>query len=172
MIRVVPHDSDWARQYAEEARRIASVAPAALDLHHIGSTSIPGILAKPIIDMLGTVPDLAMIDAATSAFETLGYLALGEFGIPGRRYLRRDDAAGVRSHHLHVFEQWSDGAERHLAFRDYLRAHPAVARDYSELKARITRVPVDAATYMDAKHPFIAETEARAVAWYRTRQGG
>jgi len=137
-------------------------------LHHIGSTAVPGILAKPIIDMLGVVEHLDWVDQNTHALERLGYEAMGAYGIDGRRYFRKSDAGGVRSHHLHVFQASSPHIDRHLAFRDYLRAHGGVAQRYSDLKAALVR-QADATreTYIDGKDPFIAETESLALAWYK-----
>ena len=103
-------------------------------IHHIGSTAIPGIYAKPVIDMLAVVSDIAAVDSYAAAMEALGYEAMGEFGIPGRRYFRRDDANGVRTHQVHAFASGSRDVERHLAFRDFMRAHPDLAREYGELK--------------------------------------
>lgn len=166
---VVPHDPAWKGMYRDEAGAIvAALGDGAIELHHIGSTSIPGILAKPIIDILGCVDDLSSLDAKNAVMEGLGYVPKGEFGIDGRRYFRKSDLSGRRSHHLHVFRRGSSHLERHLAFRDYLRAHPAKALEYSDLKARITGGDnVSWTAYMDAKDPFIARTEAEALAWYR-----
>src|SRR3546814_8745866 len=99
---------------------------------HIGSTSIPGIHAKPIIDMLAVTSDLSLLDGCESRIASLGYEALGEFGIPGRRYFRKDNSTGERTHKIHAFRTGSPKITRHLQFRDYLIAPPAVARDRSD----------------------------------------
>jgi GrpB-like predicted nucleotidyltransferase (UPF0157 family) len=91
---------------------------------------------------------------------------MGEYGIPGRRYFRKHDAAGVRTHHVHVFEVGSAQIERHLAFRDYLRSHPAEAQAYSELKRRLAQThPTNIEAYMDGKHGFIQAIDAKAAVW-------
>lgn len=167
--RVVAHDPDWAADFAAEAERIRA-AFAAIDivLHHIGSTSVPGLAAKPIIDMLGVVRQPEAADGVDMA--ALGYRAMGEFGLAGRRYFRKDDASGRRTHHLHVFGKGSPHVERHLVFRDYLRAHPQAAHDYGALKLRISAggaIGWDA--YQDAKDAFVRQLEAIAPGW--TRQG-
>src|SRR5437016_5447606 len=96
-IAVVPYDSDWPREFA-----LASVAVAdamggnLLAIHHIGSTAIPGIDAKPVIDILAVVSDIAAVDQSAAQMESLGYQAMGEFGIAGRRYFRRDNLVGRR----------------------------------------------------------------------------
>jgi GrpB-like predicted nucleotidyltransferase (UPF0157 family) len=91
---------------------------------------------------------------------------MGEYGIPGRRYFRKDDPEGVRTHHVHAFQAGSDEVVRHLAFRNYLRAHPADAQRYSELKRKLAREhPREMDAYMDGKDGFIKEMDRRAAAW-------
>jgi GrpB-like predicted nucleotidyltransferase (UPF0157 family) len=165
--QVVPHDVDWKQQYAGEVVLIAgALTGLSARLHHIGSTAIPNISAKPIIDILIEVDDLSEFDARSSALAGLGYEVMGEFGIPGRRYFRKNDAAGSRTHQIHAFAASSPGAVRHLAFRDYMIAHPAAAQAYGALKERLVRQhPDDFEAYMDGKDAFIKEHEALAVAW-------
>ena len=165
MSPVVPHDPRWPARHAEAAARIvAALAPMPITLHHIGSTAVPGIMAKPIIDMLGDVASLAALDAASPRLVALGFEAMGEFGIPGRRYFRMNED-GVRSHHLHIFAAGAPPIVRHLAIRDYLIAHPAVAAAYSALKAGLPE-----AGYQDAKDPFIAATLADALQWAQAQR--
>jgi GrpB-like predicted nucleotidyltransferase (UPF0157 family) len=98
--------------------------------------------------------------------QSLGYESLGEFGIPGRRYFRRDNAAGERTHQVHAFQGGSPQIPRHVAFRDFLRAHAEVAQQYSDLKRRLAAAhPTDIEAYMDGKDGFIKEMETRALAW-------
>lgn len=135
-------------------------------IHHIGSTAIPNIYAKPIIDILVEAKNLTQVDTRNAAMATLGYEAMGEFGIAGRRYFRKHDAAGVRTHHVHVFEQGSPESDRHLAFRDYLIAHPDEAHQYSQLKRSLAnQYPDDRESYMDGKDSFIKEKERQALEW-------
>src|SRR5258705_11548656 len=137
-LKLEAHREQWKSDFETEAVQVQLVlGPALKALHHIGSTAIPRIYAKPIIDMLAEVESLASIDARRKEIEGLGYTAMGEFGIPGRRYFQKDDSAGNRSHHLHIFVSGSPHAVRHLAFRDYLRAHQDIAREYSDLKQRV-----------------------------------
>lgn len=101
MIRVVAHEPAWAAMYEAEAERIVRVAgKAVVRMHHIGSTAIPATRAKPVIDMLLEGVSLAALDEASPRLEALGYEAKGEFGIPGRRYFRLDDAGGTRTHQM------------------------------------------------------------------------
>lgn len=139
-------------------------------LHHIGSTAVPGIPAKPIVDILLEVSDLAELDRRASRMESLGYEAKGEFGIPGRRYFRRDDQHGVRTHQVHAFAVGSEDAVRHLAFRDYMIAHPQIAQSYGDLKLQLARrFPSDIEAYMDGKDGFVKEHQAKALLWRASR---
>lgn len=172
-IFVVPYSPDWVKAFEQEAKVICRALPdVPIVLHHIGSTAIPGILAKPIIDMLGVVDDLEALDQRSVGMGDLGYEVMGPFGIEGRRYFRRFDATGCRTHQLHAFSRGSPHIERHLAFRDYLRSNPLKAATYSDLKARITSGGIVSwDEYMDAKDSFIAETEKAALVWYRSNAG-
>ncbi|HEY7680345.1 MAG TPA: GrpB family protein, partial [Terriglobia bacterium] len=139
-------------------------------LHHIGSTAIPGIFAKPIIDILLEVDDVKGLDSRTSAMQGLGYEGLGEFGIPGRRYFRKNNSSGIRTHQVHAFQSGSSEIERHLAFRDYIIAHPQEARRYSELKRALAKQhPEDIESYMDGKDPYIKEHEQKALTWRKSQ---
>lgn len=124
--------------------------------HHIGSTAIPCIHAKPVIDMLLEVADLAALDRQQAQMEALGYLAKGENGIAERRFFLKYNAAGVRTHHIHAFLIGSVQVKRHLAFRDYLRAHPQQAQAYSDLKCQLAKqYPTDIEQYLAGKDTFI-----------------
>jgi GrpB-like predicted nucleotidyltransferase (UPF0157 family) len=130
---VVPPDPSWPAAFEAAAAEVrAALGENLVQVHHIGSTAIPGIWAKPIIDQLAVVRDLAKLDEQSPRLVELGYEAMGEFGIPGRRYFRRDDAAGVRTHQIHAFAAGSEHVLRHLAFRDFMRGHPALAAEYSD----------------------------------------
>ena len=171
-IVVVEHDPAWRTEFEEESQLISKVLrDRVLRLHHIGSTAIPGIFAKPVIDLLMEVDNIVELDASGCAMEGLGYESMGEFGIPGRRYFRWNNALGVRTHQVHAFEAKSPEIARHLAFRDYMIAHRAEARAYGELKRNLAReFPEDIQGYMNGKDPFIKEHEARALVWWMTRK--
>ncbi len=166
-VRVVPYDPQWKLAFVKEAGQIAQLlGDVVVAVHHIGSTAIPGIHAKPIIDILLEVVDIAELDHRTTAMAQLGYEAKGELGIPGRRYFRKDNDSETRTHQVHAFQADSPGFARHLAFRDYLIAHPEEALKYSALKQELARAhPDDIEAYMDGKDPFIKEREAKAIAW-------
>jgi GrpB-like predicted nucleotidyltransferase (UPF0157 family) len=165
---VVPYDARWPAVFEWVAREVKEALGQNVQaIHHIGSTSIPGIHAKPIIDMLPVVKNLTSVDDCADNLRRLGYEVMGEFGIDGRRYFRRDNPAGVRTDHVHAFAADSPHVLRHLAFRDYLRAHPDVAQEYSQLKQRLAAAhPFDIEAYMDGKDPFIRETQAIALEWF------
>lgn len=166
-VRVVPYTSAWIDRYHQEVALLRGVFGEELvEIHHIGSTSVPGLQAKPIIDMLPLVRQIERVDGFNDAMAALGYEAMGELGIAGRRYFRKggDD----RTHQAHVFQVDDPNIERHLAFRDYLRAHPAVAAQYGELKATLAQqFPTDIYGYMDGKDAFVKAVEQEAVLWYR-----
>jgi GrpB-like predicted nucleotidyltransferase (UPF0157 family) len=166
-VEVVDHNLRWQDDFADEAGRIAeALGGEVVTIHHIGSTSIPAIASKPIIDILLEVCDVTALDAKASAMENLDYEAKGEFGIPGRRYFRKDDADGRRTHHVHAFAAGSSEAVRHLTFRDYLVAHPVEARAYGELKRRLAEAhPDDADAYMEGKDDFIKQIDEKAARW-------
>ena len=172
-VEVVPHDPRWRDAFEAEAKQVAAaLGENVVAVHHIGSTAIPNIFAKPVVDMLVEVRDIAEVDGRSSAMESLGYEVMGEYGIPGRRYFRKDNQEGIRTHHIHAFEAGSAEVERHLAFRDYMTAHPSEAQAYSELKRKLAEEhPQSIDGYMDGKDGFIKEMNRRAALW-RTSQAG
>jgi GrpB-like predicted nucleotidyltransferase (UPF0157 family) len=167
---VVPHNPEWSRQFEQESLAIReALGDNFVAIHHVGSTAIPRIHAKPIIDMLTEVVNIERVDDQAEHLATLGYKAMGEYGIPGRRYFRKHNAAGERTHHLHVFTTGSLEVLRHLAFRDYMITHPADAQAYSQLKQQLAAAhPTDIEAYMDGKDGFIKEMECKALEWQRS----
>jgi GrpB-like predicted nucleotidyltransferase (UPF0157 family) len=129
-VRLVVVGAEWSVRFAEERSRIAeALSGGAFDIRHIGSTAIPGIIAKPILDMAVAIHDFESGHALVPALVALGYTYRGENGIPRRHYFERGDI-----YHLHVFDQESLDWRRHLRFRDRLLASPELARRYSEVK--------------------------------------
>lgn len=168
-VELVPPSSDWPKIAAAETARLKTVLGDALvTVHHIGSTSIPGIMAKPIVDMIPIVTDLASLDAKENEIRALGYRWMGEFGLPGRRYCPLNDPiTGKRKVQLHCYAEGAEGVARHLAFRDYLRAHPATAKDYEAEKIRAAKIqPGNVLLYNDEKNDWIKRVEKDALAWY------
>lgn len=163
-----PHNPCWAEEFTRESSLVANVLGELLvvAMHHIGSTVIPVIRAKPIIDMLAVVSDVSLLDEASPRLEALGYEVMGEFGIPGRRYFRKNNAAGTRTHQIHAFQAGSPQIQRYMSFRDFMRAHPDCAQQYDALKHRLAeQYPNDIASYTDGKDEFIREMDARAARW-------
>jgi len=161
-VEVVPHDPNWRSAFETESKLIAlALRDNVVAIHHIGSTAIPKIHAKPIIDMLVEVKDILKIDTHTSEIEALGYQAMGEFGISGRSYFRNG-----RTYHIHSFEVGSPQIERHLAFRDYMITHSEAAQEYSELKRKLAqKYPDNIQAYMDGKDGFIKAMDLKAAKW-------
>lgn len=165
---VVPYNPRWPCLYEREAAEIRRILGSLLvSIHHIGSTAVPGLAAKPIIDILPVVSDIRAMDPLRASFEGIGYAYMGEFGIPGRRYLRK--GGDERTHHLHIFGQDSrEEIRRHLAVRDYLRTHPETALAYGNLKRTLAkRYPFDIDGYCDGKDAFVKVLERTALGWYR-----
>lgn len=163
-IVLVPYDPRWADEFERESALVkVALGDVLVELHHIGSTAIPGIVAKPVIDMLAVVTDVALLDTKPW-LEHLAYEAMGEFGIRGRRYFRKTSAQGVRTHQIHSYTVGSAEIARHLAFRDYLRSNPNEAQQYARLKKDLAqRFGTDIEDYADAKTEFIREIERRAM---------
>ncbi|GMN99368.1 GrpB family protein [Parageobacillus thermoglucosidasius] len=165
-VEVVPFSEQWSILFNNEAEKIKTIfGSELLSIYHIGSTSIPGMRAKPIIDILVEVKDIERVDHCNEQMSALGYRAMGENGISGRRYFRKE-----RTHHIHVFETGNEHIIRHLAFKEYMIAHPEEAKAYSELKQKLSKqFPTDIESYIEGKDPFIKETEKKALQWYRHR---
>ncbi len=167
------HDPTWAECASAEATRWKdAIGPSLVVVHHIGSTAIPGIVAKPIIDLMPIFTDLAAADTARPIIEQLGYAWWGEYGLTDRRYCTfSDENTGRRRMQAHCYAADSPAIERHLAFRDYLRSNPALARTYAEEKQRCCNLhPLDSHAYTDCKSDWIRRTEVEAVKWYTARQ--
>jgi GrpB-like predicted nucleotidyltransferase (UPF0157 family) len=161
------YNPDWPRHAASHADRLRVLGQVLVSVHHIGSTSVPGLAAKPIIDLMPLVRNLAGLDRMRARVEALGYAWHRAYGISGRRYCTLSDEAGVRAVQLHFFRADSPHAVRHLAFRDYLRAHPDVARAYEVEKRRARELhPGDSHAYGDEKSAWIRRVEAAALAWH------
>ncbi len=165
-IELVPYTPEWDSIFKAEAELITrALSEALVDIHHIGSTSIPGIVAKSIVDILPVVKDIHDVDRLTPSLEALAYEARGEFGIPGRRFFMKR-LNGRRTFNVHIFEKGHPDIERHLRFRDYMRTHPEEADAYSELKkSLIIQFPDNMEQYCWGKEDFIKAIEAKAFLW-------
>jgi GrpB-like predicted nucleotidyltransferase (UPF0157 family) len=172
-VELVPHRAEWASMARQEAARLRAAIgdDVVVEIHHIGSTSIPGIHSKPTVDLMPLVTSLAELDAREAAVRAIGYEWRGEFGIRGRRFISLVSGnPPKRLFNVHCFEASTPGVERHLAFRDYMRAHPDKAKAYEAEKFRAQKVsPDDTLAYSQEKGAWIVEAEREALAWYRQR---
>lgn len=165
-VRLMPHDPRWASLAEAEAVRVrAAVGPEILDIHHIGSTAIGGIKAKPILDLLAVATTLSGLDTSRSALEAIGYEWRGESGLRGRRYCTlSNEGTGERMVQLHCYADGDPAVRRHLAFRDHLRAHPALAMMYEQEKIRCAGLhPHDSHAYLECKSDLVKRLEAEAL---------
>jgi len=149
----------------ERARILAAIALPGVAVEHVGSTAVPGLAAKPIIDILIGLSHLEDAAVVIPPLEGLGYeyLPERELETPERRFLARPKTK-PRTHHIHMVEVGSDFSERHLLFRDYLRAHPDAAREYEDLKrALAAQFRENREAYTEGKTPFVRRIEEIAL---------
>ena len=162
-VRVVPHDARWARLYSEEAARIHDALGSVklrVALEHTGSTAVPELHAKPIIDILGGWHHDGDRELLIAAIQELGYVHRGEQEIPGRDFFRRGNP---RQYHLHLTKRRGAFWREHLAFRDLLRSDAAIADAYGALKQELARMhPRDRTAYIDGKTDFVLDSLRRA----------
>lgn len=135
---------------------------------HFGSTSVKGLKAKPVIDMMCIVKDIERIDSFNQQMDSLGYDVAGEWGIPGRRLFRK--GGENRTHHIHFYQYDNPQIDRHLIFRDYLRAHPEAVSKYSRFKDELAQRFEDTREYSQAKKSFVQEMEKKALYWFEEKQ--
>jgi GrpB-like predicted nucleotidyltransferase (UPF0157 family) len=155
-VEVVDYDPEWPKRYERERDRIAAaLGEGVVAIEHVGGTAVPGLPAKPVIDIMVGVPDIERAGQAVAGLINLGYQYVPELEsqLPERRYFRR----GVpETHHVHMVALSSDFWEEHLLFRDYLRTHPQAAEEYGKLKRGLAgRFRFDRDAYRAGKVPFI-----------------
>ena len=174
-IEVVEHDSRWNAEFDRESAKLVDVfGDALVSIHHVGSTSIAGLAAKPIIDILVVLKETKTIDRFSAPMQSLGYRVRGECldaeipGIPGRFYFSKD-TDGKRTHHVHACAVGHSEIRDKLAFRDYLRSHPQVAAQYGAMKQQLAiEHRHDNVGYMRGKEAFIRSTLSDARKWAET----
>lgn len=154
---VLPYDEHWARDFCEIKSEIQeALDQLALAIEHVGSTSVHGLSAKPIIDIDVVIKDYSMLDAVISALERIDYHHEGNLGIAGREAFKYEGKTHLRKHHLYVCPQDSEELKRHIAFREYLRSHPEAVREYSRIKEEGAALyPFDIEKYIEHKSPFV-----------------
>jgi GrpB-like predicted nucleotidyltransferase (UPF0157 family)/tRNA(Arg) A34 adenosine deaminase TadA len=163
---IVGYDPDWPAVYTQERARILdAVGDKLVAIEHVGSTAVPGLAAEPIIDMMPGVRTLADAEACIEGMERLGYTYVPDFedSLPDRRYFSKRSPGRGSSHHVHMAPITSKFWQRHILFRDYLRAHPEDARAYGDLKQRLAaQYGRDREGYTNAKTEFITQIEEKA----------
>ena len=173
IIEIVDYDPNWKNLYIDEEAKIKNILNDILiSIHHIGSTSIENLKAKPIIDILAVVDDINKVDSYNDDFADIGYKAMGENGIAKRRFFMKDyiDDNGIekRFSHIHIFDINNKfDIERHLAFRDFLRANKNIAEEYVKIKLEaLKNCNNDIELYCDYKDKFIKDIEKKALEFY------
>ena len=163
-ITVADYDPRWPEVFTTLAARVRQTFPPGrlVAVEHVGSTSVPGLAAKPIIDMSVVIPTAADLPATITHLATLGYVHEGDLGIPGRDAFRQPPQ--TPPHHLYVCPQDSPALREHIAFRDYLRAHPDAVRRYETLKRELAiRFRDDRPAYSEGKTEFVRSILAKAL---------
>jgi GrpB-like predicted nucleotidyltransferase (UPF0157 family)/dihydrofolate reductase/GNAT superfamily N-acetyltransferase len=160
-IIVTPYNPDWQKLFDVEASKIKEALGAnCIAIHHIGSTSVPGLSAKPVIDMLPVVRNIQEVDKAAKAMESLGYEVKGEYGIVFRRYFQK--GKNIRTHNVHVYQEADPEISRYLTFRDWMSSHPSDAHSYGNLKLELAKkFPHDILQYCNGKDAFVASIDAK-----------
>ncbi|MGB3789513.1 MAG: GrpB family protein [Phormidesmis sp.] len=168
IIEVVEYQPSWVDEFQNYAKRLhQSLDGLIIGVEHVGSTSVTGLAAKPIIDIDIVISSRVVLGRVLQRLATIGYKHIGNDGIPGREAL---GWPGERRHHLYVCAVNAPNLHNHLIFRDYLREHPEVADAYGQLKKRLAQqYKRNAESYCDAKTEFIQQTVETATAQYSDR---
>jgi GrpB-like predicted nucleotidyltransferase (UPF0157 family) len=156
LVRLVPYQVDWPRLFAVEKERLqVALGDHVLDIQHVGSTAVPGLPAKPIIDIAIAVENFEKAVVCIQPIENLGYTYRGENGIPRRHYFRKGDP---RTHHIHMNQITGVDWENQILFRDYLIRHPEAVQAYAALKISLAqKYPADREQYLFEKSPLIQQ---------------
>ena len=154
---VEPYNEAWIEDFNAIRDELAeALSDLDVRIEHVGSTSVPGLAAKPIIDIDVVIPDISDLPEVVSRLGKTGYSHEGDKGIPGREAFHYDGKEHLRKHHLYVCAEDADELKRHLAFRDYLRSHPEAVAEYSKIKYEGAALyPWDIDSYIEHKGPFI-----------------
>jgi GrpB-like predicted nucleotidyltransferase (UPF0157 family) len=169
VIELVQHDPRWSQQFEAEAQKLLlALGGSAWDggevylLEHVGSTSIPGIVAKPCIDILVGVYPFPLEDKFIGSLENLGYTYRGRHGIPGRQYFQR----GPHDYHVHVYDISNEAIHDCTVFRDYLRVHDQALKRYETLKLELAQTADSRTAYTDGKTSLVQMLLQEAHAWH------
>lgn len=156
---VLPYDRTWKFAFEEIEREIESaIGDLIIAIEHVGSTSVEGLSAKPIIDIDVIIRDYSMFDVVVSKLETIGYIHEGNLGIKDREAFKYSDKPHLQQHHLYVCPQHSKELQRHITFRDFLRSNPEAVKKYGAVKEKAAQLyPDDIEKYIEYKSPCIEE---------------
>ena len=159
---VLPYDEQWKHDFFQiKAELTIALGQLAIEIEHVGSTSVQGLSAKPTIDIDVIIKDYSELENAISALGKIGYQHEGNLGIAGREAFKYEGKEHLRKHHLYVCPEDSQELRRHIAFRDYLKTHPDAVREYSRIKAEGAELyPDDIERYIEHKSPFIEKIYA------------
>lgn len=160
---VLPYDPQWAADFEAIRRELAeALGDLAVSIEHVGSTAVPGLSAKPIIDLDVVIEDYAAFPGVVERLAGIGYIHEGDLGIPEREAFKYEYKPHLRKHHLYVCPRDSRELKRHLTFRDYLRSHPEAVKRYGQIKEQCAKLyPEDIDGYIAWKTPCIEELYAR-----------
>ena len=156
---VLPYDAAWKMQFEVIQNELDSVLSSLVrDIHHVGSTSVEGMSAKPCIDVDVIIKDYTVFDAVVSKFASIGYIHEGDLGIKDREAFKYTNKPHLMTHHLYVCPQNSEELRRHITFRDFLRSNADAAKRYSAIKEMAAKLyPNDIDKYIEYKSPCIQE---------------
>ena len=161
-ITIEKYNPAWIDRFVQERSSLLHILDnPEIKIEHIGSTAVPGLAAKPVIDILIGLADLSMADEYIMKIESVGYeyIKVYEEKIPERRFFRKEKN-GLRTHHIHMVELNSNFWKRHLLFRDHLRENQKAREDYQQLKLSLTQKEWDDVNeYAEAKTEFIRKIE-------------
>ena len=154
---VLPYDEAWKKDFEDIRSELMEVLVGRIvSIEHVGSTSVPGLSAKPIIDIDIVIADETDFDEVKKALGTIGYTHEGDQGIPGREAFTYEGKEHLRKHHLYVCTADASELKRHMSFRDYLRSHPEAVEEYGRIKTEgAVLYPYDIDCYIEHKSPFI-----------------
>jgi len=156
---VLPYDRTWKFAFEEIKREIeGAIGDLIIGIEHVGSTSVEGLSAKPIIDIDVIIKDYSILDAVVRKLEAIGYIHEGNLGIKDREAFKYSDKPHLQQHHLYVCPQQSEELHRHITFRDFLRSNPEGVKKYSAVKEKAAQLfPDNIEKYIEYKSPCIEE---------------
>lgn len=171
-ITIVPADSEWASEFEKIASMISGYfGKLILGIEHVGSTSIPGLASKPIIDLDVVIEDMTQFSVIIERLDQAGFDHEGNLGVEGREAFRRRYDDGCMAYHLYVCPKDGKGFLEHIVFRDYLRLHPDAAREYERIKVDLARMyPYDIDQYINGKRHFVDTVLAKTL--YQRHESG